>query len=246
MRTTLLPTLLLAGLPGLALAHGEVPPPPELAYTFDTGIADWSALNGNVVVSHATDDDGNGYMLLTESAASASSGEVHLPAVNFALAGDYYDLLVDAGATELQISVDLLALSGDLHSHAVVQYHDTASGLWKSWRYDFDLHDHGGGDSHFDTFSTTFDPTWSDADAQAAGWYVAGTGLATPPWVAVWGEVYSVQIHFAGEGAEFLQGGVDNFYIGVAAAPVPEADTWALMLAGLGITGLMARRRARG
>jgi MYXO-CTERM domain-containing protein len=34
---------------------------------------------------------------------------------------------------------------------------------------------------------------------------------------------------------------VDNFMI--AAAPVPEADTWAMLLAGLGLVGFMARRR---
>lgn len=247
MRTTLFSTLLLASLPGVALAHGEIPPPPVGTYTFDTDIADWSSLNPtNADVSHAFDDEGNGYMLLTEAATAPGTGEVHLPAVNYVLAGDYYAALDDAGASELQISVDLLALSGDLHSHAVVQYHDTASGLWKTWRYDFELDHHGaGGDPHWDSFSVVFDPTWDDATAQANGWYVAGSGLATPPFQVVWTEVYSVQIHFAGPGEDFLQGGVDNFYIGPALAPVPEAETWALMLAGLGLTGLMARRRRR-
>ena len=49
---------------------------------------------------------------------------------------------------------------------------------------------------------------------------------------------------------EYLDGGVAvNFYLDasntlhVAAAPVPEADTYALMLAGLGLVGFMARRR---
>ncbi len=32
----------------------------------------------------------------------------------------------------------------------------------------------------------------------------------------------------------------------VAAAPVPEADTWAMMLAGLGLMGFIARRRTKG
>jgi hypothetical protein len=34
-------------------------------------------------------------------------------------------------------------------------------------------------------------------------------------------------------------------YVGTVAAPIPEPETYALMLAGLGVVGLMARRRAR-
>jgi hypothetical protein len=34
-------------------------------------------------------------------------------------------------------------------------------------------------------------------------------------------------------------------YVGTVAAPIPEPETYAMMLAGLGVVGLMARRRAR-
>jgi hypothetical protein len=40
-----------------------------------------------------------------------------------------------------------------------------------------------------------------------------------------------------------LGGGIDH--TGGAAAPVPEADTWAMLLAGLGLIGWQARRRKR-
>ncbi|MBW8328612.1 MAG: PEP-CTERM sorting domain-containing protein [Thiobacillus sp.] len=48
---------------------------------------------------------------------------------------------------------------------------------------------------------------------------------------------------------EYLDGTAVNVYLDasnalhIAAAPVPEADTYALMLAGLGLVGFMARRR---
>ena len=34
-------------------------------------------------------------------------------------------------------------------------------------------------------------------------------------------------------------------YIGTVSAPIPEPETYALMIAGLGVVGLMARRRSR-
>ncbi len=34
-------------------------------------------------------------------------------------------------------------------------------------------------------------------------------------------------------------------YIGTVTAPIPEPETYALMLAGLGLVGFMAKRRAR-
>ncbi len=57
-----------------------------------------------------------------------------------------------------------------------------------------------------------------------------------------------------GEGADFtwdipgrpdsvLAWGDDGFYIESLAAPVPEPEAWALLLAGLGLVGWAARRR---
>jgi hypothetical protein len=45
---------------------------------------------------------------------------------------------------------------------------------------------------------------------------------------------------FATGGASIWKTGVQ---LGAVAAPIPEADTYALMLAGLGLVGVMARRR---
>jgi hypothetical protein len=47
----------------------------------------------------------------------------------------------------------------------------------------------------------------------------------------------------AGEEGQAVVGGFLNGYVAVAASAVPEADTYAMMLAGLGVLGVSARRR---
>lgn len=77
-----------------------------------------------------------------------------------------------------------------------------------------------------------------------------GTGKATFTWDGVYGNAYTLTYSavvpkadasgFGGVGYSLrLEGVVQQ------AAPVPEASTYGMMLAGLGLVGFMARRRAR-
>src|SRR5574340_1672329 len=85
--------------------------------------------------------------------------------------------------------------------------------------------------------------------ADLAGVYNNGTGIATFAWDGVYGSTYTLDYaatvpqadpsNFGGvKYALHLQGTV-------MAAPVPEASTYGMMLAGLGLVGFMARRRSR-
>jgi hypothetical protein len=104
--------------------------------------------------------------------------------------------------------------------------------------------------------SETFNPLWTDAEARAHGWRpddeVLG-GSAPMSWATTMSNVYTAEIRFSGQGTghvlfpqdRFLVAGVDNFRLSAVqqAAPVPEPETYALMLAGLGLLGMVARRR---
>jgi len=86
--------------------------------------------------------------------------------------------------------------------------------------------------------------------ADIGGIFNNGTGMATFAWNGIYGDTYTIDYSavvpqgdpsgFGGVGYSLhLQGTV------TAAAPVPEASTYGMMLAGLGLVGFMARRRAR-
>jgi hypothetical protein len=66
----------------------------------------------------------------------------------------------------------------------------------------------------------------SDFDHFNVGSYSLATGNHTLSFVSAQGTYY-----------------LDNFTVNVTAAPVPEPETYAMMLAGLGALGFMARRR---
>jgi hypothetical protein len=92
------------------------------------------------------------------------------------------------------------------------------------------------------TFSVTFDPSWSDADAMANGWLpddqsISPTADPSQSWATTMSNVYTTEVRLSGEGD--LLGGIDNFKLN--AVPVPAA-VW---LFGSGLLGLLgvARRK---
>jgi hypothetical protein len=91
------------------------------------------------------------------------------------------------------------------------------------------------------SLSTFLQPTY-DAGSWSA---TAGVTLPGTGWGGADGIVSSASLAisnqlFAGDGSSIYK---DFVGITVVTAPVPEAQTYALMLAGLGLVGFMARRR---
>jgi hypothetical protein len=66
-----------------------------------------------------------------------------------------------------------------------------------------------------------------------------GTGTAFVPYTK--GGLYDLVIGFNDSLA--VDGDYDDFVIGLTVTAVPEPETFALMLAGLGAIGFIARRR---
>jgi hypothetical protein len=72
---------------------------------------------------------------------------------------------------------------------------------------------------------------------------VLGTGTADAFVPYTKGGLYDLVIGFNDSAA--VDGDYDDFVVGVRVAVVPEPETYALMLAGLGAFGFIARRRRR-
>ena len=74
------------------------------------------------------------------------------------------------------------------------------------------------------------------------GTYVLTQGPGTVGFVGITSSVGIGSVRWLGNRGEDKDTAIDNIYVGVAA--VPEPHTYALMLAGLAVTGALARRRA--
>jgi len=92
------------------------------------------------------------------------------------------------------------------------------------------------------TFTVTFDPTWTDAEAMLNGWLpdnmsIDGGANPSQSWATTMSNVYTTEVRLSGEGD--LLAGIDNFKLN--AVPVPAA-AW---LFGSGLLGMfgMARRK---
>jgi hypothetical protein len=91
----------------------------------------------------------------------------------------------------------------------------------------------------WNTYSVAFDPTWSDADAMAAGWLtdeqIDPSANPSPPFANVMGSVGRAEVRIGSVGSTVV--GIDNFGL----VPEPSALSLALIACGL----LVARRRNR-
>ena len=95
----------------------------------------------------------------------------------------------------------------------------------------------------------------ADARRNAAG-VLTNTGSSGPydlSHTSIFGrDVYNVAGDFNAEGDIWLGGkgvsatsSIDTAYFNIAVVPIPEPETWALFMAGLGVLGAVARRRRR-
>lgn len=87
-------------------------------------------------------------------------------------------------------------------------------------------------------YQVSFDPDWSDAQAMANGWVQEAGPVVS--FAQTMGNAYKTEIRFAFTGSpDSVIVQLDNF----VQSPVPEPETWALMLGGMLLIGSLARRR---
>jgi hypothetical protein len=62
-------------------------------------------------------------------------------------------------------------------------------------------------------FSVSFNPSWTDAEARAAGWLqdsdISPSAIESPSFKETMQSVYSFEVRISGTG--FLEAGIDNF-----------------------------------
>ncbi len=153
------------------------------------------------------------------------------------------DVTGDYGGTIWTVSVDVAFFSEDFTGAGSFddawlrfRYQDSTENGWT-----YSLTDMFSAD--WETFSVTFDTSWSDAEAMANGWFPDNMSVdpgANPSesWMTTMSDVYTTEVRLSGEGD--LLAGIDNFKL--QAIPVPAA-VW---LFGSGLIGLvgLARRKA--
>lgn len=88
-------------------------------------------------------------------------------------------------------------------------------------------------------------PGWGELKSgpfsnMSANLYWTGTAYAPRP-----GEAWNIDFNFGAQSSNLMGAGMYAWAVTQGdVAAVPEADTWAMLLAGLGLLGLAARRRA--
>jgi len=88
------------------------------------------------------------------------------------------------------------------------------------------------------TYSVTFDPSWSDAQAMANGWLQEAGPVVS--FAQTLGNAYRTEVRLGLDvNTTSALAHMDNFM----QTPVPEPETWALMLGGLLAVSALARRR---
>lgn len=217
-RTALALATACLALPALAATH--------YSETWDTAgdLAGWDAnTTDSVVANPGVGGNGGGYLETTRSGAFPIGAKTELPAAT----GNF-------GSQVWQAQVDLIGLNGATTDVWLrFRYQDST---FNGWRYR--LTDVLSGT--WQTFGVSFDPTWTDAQAQANGWQTDfANGAASVGWAQTLSNVYTTEVRI--DGSRDLKAGIDNFSL----SAVPEPSSYAVLLAGLSVAsmGLMMKRR---
>jgi hypothetical protein len=127
------------------------------------------------------------------------------------------------------VSVDIKFLSGSFDGAWVrFRYHDATYNGWfhpLTSTYQTD----------WKTFYVALDPSWTDAQAYAAGWL--SDGSSTVSFQQTMADIYTAEVRISGVGD--VEAGIDNFTLHVIPAP------GAILLGsiGVGLVGWLRRRR---
>ncbi|HXG46096.1 MAG TPA: PEP-CTERM sorting domain-containing protein [Methylomirabilota bacterium] len=187
-------------------------------------LAGWSASSSLSSVTQV-DTGGNPGGFLWSRVSDGSTGGVStgLPAAT----GDFT-------GTPWTVSFDLFLFSGGFSDIWLrFRYHDAT---FNGWRFGFAPPPTNA----WTSFSVTFDPSWTDAQARAAGWTTdSPDGFRSVSFSQTLADVYSTELRFAGPGR--MVAGLDNFSLEV----VPEPSTVGLALVGA-IGVLLGMRRRSG
>jgi hypothetical protein len=188
-------------------------------------LAGWQGNTIDSVVSNpGAGGNGGGYLETARSGAFSIGADTDLPAVT----GSF-------GSQVWTAKVDLIGLTGTTSDVWLrFRYQDSS---FNGWRYR--LTDTLTGS--WQTQSVSFDPTWSDAEAQAHGWQTdLANGAGSVSWAQTLSDVYTTEIRI--DGSSSLKAGIDNFSL----SAVPEPSGYALVLAGLGMAAALTAKRRRG
>ncbi len=188
--------------------------------------------------------DTNGWFGNTTSSVVVRDGGVGNPAGSLATRRLLEQPIFDIGA-----ATDLAAVTGDFTgasswtvSFDVLYDLGSFDDAWLRFRY----HDSGFNGWHYDvadvfpnswqSYSVSFSPTWSDAEAMANGWIQESNSA---PWQTLWTDVYTTEVRLVLDDEASALAHIDNFVLN----PVPEPGTLALLAPGIAYLSLALRRR---
>ena len=199
--------------------------------TFDSGIGTWIQNTTQTSVSHSPTGGNPGGYLKTDNIASSQTFDT-IGAQN--TSSDYSGVFADGVWT---VSVDLKFENGDFtDSWLRFRYQDSTANGWHISLEDTDFFN-----SVWQSYSVSFDTTWSDAVAIANGWVKEADGTTpTPTFSGLWDDVYNSEIRIMGSGGTMVAG-IDNYK--VSTIPVP-ASLWLLGSGLLGLMGIARRKTA--
>ena len=93
----------------------------------------------------------------------------------------------------------------------------------------------------WNTYALYFNPFWTDAEANAAGWFqdldAFGIGAPSPSFASVMSSVGFAEVRLQSTDESSLAA-IDNVSIG----QTPEPSTWLMLVCGLGALGMRKRR----
>ena len=192
---------------------------------FDADLGGWTGNTAGTVVTHvAAGGNPDGY--LESTPGTAFPGIFGAQNVGPDYSGDYTAPGINT------VSVDLNFFSGD-YTSALLRFRSSAA-------------DNGWAISltnqflnTWQSFTVVFDPTWSNAQAQANGWVQS---LPEVDFDQLWTSVFNAEIRLNGVAGSGLVAGIDNFSLGITAVPEPASTT--LLMAGL--AALVGMRRRQG